>query len=423
MRGLGLSVGLIAAVVGLSLAAGAQAAPGELDPSFSGDGIQLTDFGGEDAAGDVALQGDGKIVAVGHDGASRFAVARYSTNGSLDPTFSGDGKRTLGFGGDSDATGVAIQPDGKIVVAGYARPAQLGGTWRFAIARLNPDGTLDRGFSGDGKRTTGFRDGAGGEGLALQADGKVVVVGWAGVGSFNGGCCDKFSFALARYNADGTFDGTFSGDGRQMTRFGKNWSVASGVALQGRKIVVAGSGLARSDFAIARYRADGSLDPRFAGDGKQTTNFGALDHASDVILQDGRLVAGGSTVHPNGGAAAIARYNLNGTLDASFADDGKQLGGPVEADALAAAPGGKFVVVGPGGAVGADFAIARYTSDGALDTSFANDGWETTIVGRPEHDGGAHGVVLQPDGKIVAAGTGRGPSATDDFALVRYLGG
>ena len=131
----GSAAALVAALlVGLIGSAAAQAAPGDLDPAFSGDGMQTTDFGsGADLAGGVALQGDGKIVAVGQSGAGGydFALARYRPNGSLDPTFSGGGRQTTDFGASQDrALGVALQGDGKIVAVGQGGP---GGD--FALAR------------------------------------------------------------------------------------------------------------------------------------------------------------------------------------------------------------------------------------------------------------------------------------------------
>ena len=138
-----------------------------------------------------------------------------------------------------------------------------------------------------------------------------------------------------------------------------------------------------------------------------------------MALQSGKIVAVGGTAHPNGTGFALARYNLNGTLDTSFSGDGKQItafGDHI--DGLVVAPSGKLVVVGAEGSR-PDFAIARYNPNGSLDPSFSGDGTQTTDVG----DGRANGVALQGDGKIVAVGTGRGPTLGDDFALVRYLGG
>jgi uncharacterized delta-60 repeat protein len=222
---------------------------GSLDTSFSGDGKQRTDLGGDDEASGVALQPNGKIVAVGTGGGGpenppAFALARYNPNGSLDTTFSGDGKQTTDFG--YTANGVALQANGKIVAVGHARPGD------FGLARYNPNGSLDTTFSGDGLQTTDFGFGADDEatGVALQGDGKIVAAGYASGGATGG------DFALARYNPNGTLDSSFSGDGRRRTDFGGN-DRANGVALQANgRIVLAGDGLGPDqtrDFALARY--------------------------------------------------------------------------------------------------------------------------------------------------------------------------
>ena len=406
-------------MVSLVFSAVAIAAAGDLDTSFSGDGKQMTDFGfgADDGASGVVLQGDGKIVAAGTaaGGATGndFALARYNPNGSLDPSFSGDGRKRLSFGGDERAFGMAIQANGKIVVVGRAGPTGDD----FAIARFNPNGSPDPSFSGDGKQTTHFAGGRGALEVAIQANGKIVVVGTQ--------CADNCVFAIARYNPSGTLDTSFSGDGRQTTDFGLFDQGATGVAIQNDgKIVVVGSG--GNDFAIARYNPNGSLDPTFSGDGRQTTTFGppgfgTLDFASQVALQGGKIVAVGGTTTPSGGGGfALARYNPNGTLDTSFSGDGKQITAFAGfASGVVATPSGKIVVVGSNCPNDCDFAIARYNPNGSLDPSFSGDGTQTTDVG----DGRANGVALQGDGKIVAVGTGRGPTLSDDFALVRYLGG
>jgi uncharacterized delta-60 repeat protein len=198
----------------------ASAAPGQLDTGFGGDGKVTTNFtGGHDPAFSLAIQADGKVVAAGtanYRGTNaRFALARYETNGVLDPTFGGDGKVTTNFSRAWDgAYSVAIQPaDGKIVVAGEAGgtgPAESRAA-RFALARYDTSGMLDPSFGGDGKVTTNISPGA--EfvfGAAIQAaDGKIVVTGRAGG---RGG-----RIALARYNPNGSLDATFAGDGKVTT--------------------------------------------------------------------------------------------------------------------------------------------------------------------------------------------------------------
>jgi uncharacterized delta-60 repeat protein len=322
---------------------------GTLDPSFSGDGRQMTPFGPfDDQAAGVALQGDGKIVAVGVASGRDFGIARYNSDGVLDSSFNLSGRQTTDFGGSDQAKGVAIQSDGKIVAVGAA-----GG--EFALARYRADGSLDASFSGDGKQTTdfgGLDDGA--TGIAIQSDGKIVAVGKASIGDF----------ALARYNPNGSLDTTFSGDGKQTTDFGNN-DGAAGVTLQddGKVIAIGRSG---GDFALARYNPNGSLDTTFSGDGKQTTDFGGSDQANGVALQaDGKVVAAGSGAASLGGGFALARYNANGSLDTSFSGDGTQttdFGGIDAANAVALQDDGNIVAVGVG--LGtyytSDFALARY---------------------------------------------------------------
>ena len=300
-RRLVISTIFIAAVLGsVILSAVAQAAPGDLDPTFSGNGEQTTDFGGSSEAKAVVVQPDGKVVVVG----STFrdfsvALARYNPNGTLDTSFSGDGRQTTEFG---VANAVALQPDGKIVVVGSIDSS-------FALARYNPNGTLDTSFSGDGKQTTGIGGSSEDEatGVAIQGNGKIVVVGTATDAST--GANPKF--ALARYNPNGSLDTSFSGDGKQTTHFGAPDDEARGVALQSDgKIVAVGSADhsatdPRDDFALARYNPNGSLDPSFSGDGKQTTDFGANEEATGVAIQGNRkIVAIGSTGPTPMGAAS-----------------------------------------------------------------------------------------------------------------------
>ncbi|HXF00954.1 MAG TPA: hypothetical protein VN458_11490 [Solirubrobacterales bacterium] len=375
---------------------------GTLDTSFSGDGKLTTDFGGSDVANGVALQGDGKIVAVG-GGNGDFALARYNLNGTLDSSFSGDGKQTTDFGSNGDqASEVALQANGKIIAVGGKGPAGFDDT-TFALARFNPSGTLDTSFSGDGRQTTNFGETFRGDranGVALQGDGKIVAVG-------NGDGGDNQDFALARYNPSGTLDTSFSGDGKLTTDFGGS-EAANGVALQGDgKIVVVGVG-GTSSFALARYNPNGSLDPSFSGDGKQKTDFGGGEATGVAIQGNGKIVAVGGD--SNSRNFALARYNPNGTLDTSFSGDGKQttdFGGEDKANALALQGDGKIIAVGEGG--NSDFALTRYNLNGSLDTTFSGDGKQTTPFGGPYE---AQGVALQSDGKMIVVG--------DGFFITRY---
>ena len=217
----------------------------------------MTDFSAKyDAATGVAIQADGKIVLVGTAGSepdTKFALARYNSDGTLDASFGVNGKVMTDFTSGSDfAKGVAIQADGKIVAAGTAgsgpdkHPV-------FALARYNSDGTLDATFGVNGKVMTDYTPrGDGANGVAIQADGKIVAAGVAGISSGHP------RFALARYNSDGTLDASFGVDGKVRTYVNAQGSAATGVAIQADgRIVAAGWALGRSwqKVALARYLA------------------------------------------------------------------------------------------------------------------------------------------------------------------------
>ena len=194
-------------------------ADGSLDTTFNGTGKLTTDIGTTiDSGNSVAIQIDGRIVVAGDAGVLGLAVVRYNANGTLDMSFNGTGKvTTTGASGNS----VVLQNDGKIVVAGGAI---IGSDEQFTIVRYNSNGTLDTSFNGTGKVTTGFGGGgARGASLALQNDGKIVVIGW----SWNGNAED---FALARYLSDGSLDTTFNGTGKVTTAIGSGSDIAAETA-------------------------------------------------------------------------------------------------------------------------------------------------------------------------------------------------
>jgi len=377
--------------------------PGDLDPTFGTGGLVVTDIGPyADYGRAMALQPDGKIVVAGYSSMSindDFAVVRYNADGSLDTSWSGDGKVTTDFDFSNEtARSVAVQPDGKIVVAGYGT---AGGNDDFAVVRYNADGSLDTSFDGDGKVTTAIGSGADwGRSVTLQPDGKILVVGRSGAGGV-------FTFALVRYNPDGSLDTSFDGDGKVTTVIGSSSQGYNVIVQPDGRIVVAGE--SGNDIALARYNSDGSLDTSFDGDGRATTDLGFTgDSGYDVALQpDGKIVVSGMSNYD----FAVVRYNANGSLDTSFSGDGTvvtNLGASDMGLSVALQSDGKIVV---GGQSSGAFAVARYNADGLLDTSFSGDGRVTTALGA------GYGMALQSDGKIVVAG-----DSASSFAAVRYLG-
>lgn len=241
------------------------------------------------------------------------------SGGQLDPTFGTGGRVTTDFFGNNDSVNaIAIQADGKIVVAGSARRGGVfTGVDEFALARYNPDGTLDSTFGTGGRVTTDFfGSGDDARAIAIQADGRIVAAGGVATGSIR-------DFALARYNIDGTLDATFGTGGKVTTDFSDFIDEVRDVVIQADgKILAVGETLARSsstsfDFALARYNTDGTLDLTFGTKGRVTTDFmggselfGNQDQARAVVLQaDGRIVVAGSAANRDTQVDfALARY-------------------------------------------------------------------------------------------------------------------
>jgi uncharacterized delta-60 repeat protein len=351
----------------------ALAAPGDPDTTFAGTGIVRVGFGlGDDRANGAAVQSDGKIVVVGSD---NFSVARYNTDGSLDTSFDGDGKVVTTIGsGNSVASAVKVQGDGKIVVAGYTEITPNS----FAVVRYNTDGSLDSSFGSEGKVvTTPEMTGLSvvtGNALAIQADGKIVVAG-------SGENAGKTNFAVLRYNADGSLDSSFDADGIVTTAIGSGEDVGNAVTILAGKIIVAGSSFngLRNIFALVRYNSNGSLDTSFDLDGIVTTEI-QFSNGDEIAM-----------------AVAIQIGNLTTLPD-------------------------KIVVAGSSsGITKLDFAVVRYNLDGSLDTSFDADGKVTTPIGAEDDVGQA--LAVQGSGnaprKITVAGSSDNGAKTD-FAVVRY---
>jgi uncharacterized delta-60 repeat protein len=415
---------VVPALVGF-VAGSAGTGPGSLDGSFGKGGKATIDFGGNEAGFAVALQPDGKIVVAGraNRGAkSDFGVARFKPNGAADSSFGLNGHTAADFGGDfEEADAVVVQLDGKIVVAGSTSKV----TNAFAVARIDPNGLFDKSFGTGGRVTVAFGASDGANAVALRPDGKIVVAGFTSTNT------TVYDFAVAQLNRDGSLDSSFGVGGKSSADFG-GFDFARAVAVQpDGKIVVAGytsKGIvdADRDFAVARIKTNGYFDNSFGTDGKVTVDFGGNDTALAVALRpDGKIVVAGTTGKGAGYDFALARINADGTIDSSFGAGGKttpSLGLKEEATAVALQPDGKIVVAGDTlkGPPGDDFVVARFNPNGLYDRSFGRGGRMTVDFGGNES---GNGMVLQPDGKIVVAGTTSKGATGYHFAVARLLGG
>lgn len=409
------------------------AAPGDLDTTFglSASGVNFTDIGVQtgDMAFAVAVQDDGKIVVAGKSDTD-IALTRYTDAGLLDISFSGDGKQTIPIGGIADvANAIAIQGDGKILLVGSTSDGLKDD---FLLVRLTDTGALDTLFNGTGIVTTTLSTGNDvANAIALQEDGKIVVAGAAGA-----------EFGVARYDTSGNLDVGFGGGvGFVTTSFYNSGDAVYALAIQTDGMIVA-AGSANNgfddDFALARYNSTGALDTTFGGgDGKINTNFAPTsnDFAYGIDLQpDGKIVAAGISDTTNEDFA-VARYTSSGNLDSTFSVDGRQVTAITanndQAHAVMVQPTGKIVVAGMSFTMGTanDFTVVRYTALGELDTTFGSTGIVVTdlgpqLSGNPgEHtDDLGYAAALQSDNKIIVAGYSDYPLATGDnnFILARY---
>jgi uncharacterized delta-60 repeat protein len=338
--------------------------------------------------------------------------------GDFDPTFGVGGKVIAPLGAFNDyGNAVAIDGAGRIVVAGNVQvTSSSSSNSQFALARYNPDGSLDTSFDGVGKLTTAIGTGHDEAlGLALQSDGKIIAVG----DSFNGSNSD---FALIRYLADGSLDPTFGTGGKVVTTFGASSDdYAYSVAIDGLGRIVAGGGTnaGDSEFAVARYSASGVLDLTFGTGGKAVTSFGpGGDGASSLTIDSSNRVVMAGRAHDGGNAGlAVVRFTANGVLDLTFGTGGAAVIPSIDLATSVAIDGSGCIVVA--GTAGSRFAVARYTGSGVLDPTFGSGGTVTTVfAANPLAKQVVTGVVIDGTGRIVVSGSDSG--GTGDFALARY---
>ncbi|MEO5892884.1 MAG: T9SS type A sorting domain-containing protein [Ferruginibacter sp.] len=390
---------------------------GSLDNSFDTDGKLLDDSKqGYTTFNSTAVQADGKIVTAGRtwNGTDYdFAIVRYNLNGTPDNSFSTGGKVTTNFGATDEAVSVAVQSNGKIIVAGNTDDSKV------AIARYNADGSPDATFSGDGKLiiTIGFADVC--KTVALQSDGKIVLAGY----SFTDPNYDSVYYAIVRLNADGSFDNTFSEDGKQLTDFEASPSFVSSMVIQNDgKIVAAGRSNinGQNNFTLARYTSDGNLDPTFSQDGKQISAFGGDGYfgQSVAVQNDGKIILAGFSeeLFSVTSSFLVARYKANGDLDETFNGQGYHsisLGDHFNfATSVAINIDGRIAVAGTND----NYAIVMYKSDGTRDSTFGLNGVQTTNIGL---SGSAIQSIEFSNNRLYAAGSGQFPGTLG--VVARYL--
>jgi uncharacterized delta-60 repeat protein len=408
----------------------ALAASGDLDWTFGHVGLVSTNVSAPmrfEIVDDIAIQANGKIIAAGklHDDdvPDKIALARYHADGSLDTTFSGDGKLITNFSEDYvETAGVAVQLNGKIVLSGRVckRDAFRALSCDLMLARYMPNGTLDTTFRGNGwlRLDDGGDNGSKG-GLAVLGNGKILV---AGYDSSNG-----IQMVIYRFLANGNLDTTFDGDGKVTLNF--PMAVPTDLEiLDNGKIMILGStniGTFTNDFhfALARLNANGSLDSTFSGDGMLITNFMGFPHGM-AIQSDGRIVAVGITWDISGNALIIvARYNTNGNLDFTFNGTGKmifKIVPPIPSDLLAndviVQPDGRIIIAGYSSNGGV---LMRLRPSGGFDTTFSGDG--KLVVNMQMQ---IFALALDADGKYMLGGVMSKSTISgfrNDFALARIL--
>jgi uncharacterized delta-60 repeat protein len=443
-----LATMMVMAISPTGLLTASQAAAGDVDKSFGNNGKVVSDlFGQIEVANALALQSDGKIVVAGYtapltnsNNRGDFALARYHRDGTPDATFGDNGKVVTDFDAThrDQANAVAIQGDGKIIAAGFTSFTGSNDNTDFALAlaRYHADGTPDSSFGNGGKVVTNisnpsdfniyYRESI--NAIAIQSDGKIIATGTAFL-NFT----QSMDFTTIRYHADGSLDQSFGANGRVFTNFTNTTpseanDSAGEISLQNDgKIIIAGRVHHLSfDYGIARYNSDGSPDATFGQGGQIATNLprqasgNAGKETAMTVQADGKIIVGGFTQTNGVNHFALSRYQANGNFDSTFGNGGQvttNLSGAVRS--LTLQSNGKIIAAGTSSENSGDFKLARFHTDGSLDDNFMNGGTTTT-----DFSGGADqlfATAMQSDGKIIAAGATINSAGNSDFALARYL--
>ena len=389
----------------------------------AGGGIVRTQVGtGSDVATSIAVQSDGKILLAGYSDVgyqTEFALVRYKVNGIVDSTFGTNGIVTTPVGTYARAKYVGIRNDGKIIVAGSSNDGTSKNS--FAVVCYNSDGSINNSFGTDGIsiNTVGTTNSDCNSAI-LQPDGKVVTGG-----DFSNASQTDYDFALSRISSTGDLDNSFGESGDVMTQVGTPSAAGAVMAIQNDgKILLGGSMGANNyfDFALARYNVDGSLDNSFGESGIDTTYMNGFGIITGVALQvDGKIVVSGYSLSGAYYNFSAARYDSDGTLDNTFGTNGIVIT-PVGSEndyttSMAIQSNGKILVAGYTlSGTNSDFSIIRYNTNGTPDNTFGtnNDGIVTTSINGNDI---CNSMVVQSDGKIILAGT---TNNNQTVCLVRY---
>jgi uncharacterized delta-60 repeat protein/uncharacterized repeat protein (TIGR01451 family) len=401
-------------LVSVKLLMGVYATAGDLDPSF-GNGGKLEGGPNIDA---IAIQADGKLLALGRSQNENCQLSRFNLDGSLDPTFGTGGQVETNFGGFFRAAAIAIQPNGRIVIAGTKQASAL--SPKIVLARYKTDGSLDSTFSDDGMveipHLTAF-----GWDMALQSDGKIVIAGTVVYQIFPYPIQRSL---IVRLNQDGALDSSFATSGYLVTNiWGTQPNQAEGfsdLAIQGNgKIVASAHSIVYS--RLVRFFANGERDMSFgsggAYDSAQLESNGAL-----ALQPDGKIVIAVNGISPSNYYGLLVRLSPDGIPDDTFGQGGKTVADPLASwSALGLQEDGRLVVAGGLYATRVrPFRLSRYQSDGSLDASFGSDGTVTTGFSNPFSPVWA--MALYGDGRILVLGHTNIPNTNDtQSVLARYL--
>jgi uncharacterized delta-60 repeat protein len=405
---------------------GLNLADARLDPTFGDGGRVLTDFVSCFAVAiKVRSLPDGKFMvggSVGLNGQSEFGLARYEADGRPDTRFGVEGQVSLGFGPKAcRLVDFVVQADGRIVVVGYAEEASKPGTGTDVVfMRFTKTGNLDKTFGRDGQLAGDFGGRDRPIGMVAQSDGSLVIAG-------NSRTARGSRIFLSRISADGKPDQNFGNQAILFTDLADGSEVNALLVQPDDKIVVAGQdgtrGSSDFDFLLVRYERDGKLDANFGRDGRVTTSFGKyLDSVQDIALQpDGKIVAAGYASDGRQLNFAIARYDTDGKLDTGFGQKGlgiEGVGANAFAYALTLLPEGRILVVGAVGPEGReDFLIMRFQANGQPDLTFSSQGRTVLDVGANDR---AVSVMTLPGGATMVVGSSASGSRSR-FVVLRLL--